>query len=151
MRCEELGTEAKMAKYLVTGGAGFFGGILKNKLLADGAEVVSIDLVPDTTKHQALTSIHADIRNEQSMRSIFAAHQFDAVFHIAAMLAHGKMSRELQRGRNQSSRRVRAPGRRKEAGIHLKQLSLGQQYGASGARRRPAGASGVVRRVKARR
>jgi len=95
MRCEELGTEAKMAKYLVTGGAGFFGGILKNKLLADGAEVVSIDLVPDTTKHQALTSIHADIRNEQSMRSIFAAHQFDAVFHIAAMLAHGKMSREL--------------------------------------------------------
>jgi len=95
MRCEELGTEAKMAKYLVTGGAGFFGGILKNKLLADGAEVVSIDLVPDTTKHQALTSIHADIRNEQSMRSIFAAHQFDAVFHIAAMLAHGKMSHEL--------------------------------------------------------
>jgi nucleoside-diphosphate-sugar epimerase len=29
------------------------------------------------------------------MCSTFAAHKFDAVFHIAAMLAHGKMNREL--------------------------------------------------------
>jgi nucleoside-diphosphate-sugar epimerase len=29
------------------------------------------------------------------MRSVFTAHKFDAVFHIAAMLAHGKMNREL--------------------------------------------------------
>jgi len=84
-----------MAKYLVTGGAGFFGGILKNRLLADGAEVVSIDLVPDAARHPSLTSIHADIRDEESIRAIFAAHKFSAVFHIAAMLAHGKMSRDL--------------------------------------------------------
>ena len=84
-----------MAKYLVTGGAGFFGGILKNRLLADGAEVVSVDLVPDTARHPALTSVQADIRDEQAMRAVFAAHRFDAVFHIAAMLAHGRMNREL--------------------------------------------------------
>jgi nucleoside-diphosphate-sugar epimerase len=84
-----------MAKFLVTGGAGFFGGILKNRLLADGAEVVSVDLVPDTARHPALTSLQADIRDEQAMRRVFAAHKFDAVFHIAAMLAHGRMEREL--------------------------------------------------------
>jgi UDP-glucose 4-epimerase len=84
-----------MAKYLVTGGAGFFGGILKSRLLADGAEVVSVDLVPDVARHAALTSIQADIRDEAAMRSLFAAHKFDAVFHIAAMLAHGKMDRDL--------------------------------------------------------
>src|SRR5271155_568437 len=84
-----------MAKYLVTGGAGFFGGILKSRLLADGAEVVSVDLVPDAARHTALTSIQADIRDESAMRSLFAAHKFDAVFHIAAMLAHGKMDRDL--------------------------------------------------------
>ncbi len=84
-----------MAKYLVTGGAGFFGGILKSRLLADGAQVVSVDLVPDSARHAALTSIQADIRNEAAMRSLFAAHKFDAVFHIAAMLAHGKMDRDL--------------------------------------------------------
>jgi nucleoside-diphosphate-sugar epimerase len=84
-----------MTKFLVTGGAGFFGGILKRKLLGDGAQVVSVDLVPDVDRHPALTSLQADIRDEKSMRSVFAAHNFDAVFHIAAMLAHGRMSRGL--------------------------------------------------------
>ena len=84
-----------MAKFLVTGGAGFFGGILKSRLLADGAEVVSVDLVPDTARHPALTSVQADIRDEEAMRAVFTAHKFDAVFHIAAMLAHGRMEREL--------------------------------------------------------
>jgi nucleoside-diphosphate-sugar epimerase len=84
-----------MAKYLVTGGAGFFGGILKNRLLGDGAEVVCVDLVPDAARHPALTSLQADIRDEQAMRAVFARHRFDAVFHIAAMLAHGRMDRNL--------------------------------------------------------
>jgi nucleoside-diphosphate-sugar epimerase len=84
-----------MAKYLVTGGAGFFGGILSRKLLSGGAEVVSVDLVPDAARHAALTSIEADIRDEAGMQAIFAAHRFDAVFHVAAMLAHGKMDRDL--------------------------------------------------------
>jgi UDP-glucose 4-epimerase len=84
-----------MANFLVTGGAGFFGGILKRRLLRDGARVVSVDLVPDADRHPALTSLQADIRDENLMRSTFAAHNFDAAFHIAAMLAHGKMNREL--------------------------------------------------------
>jgi nucleoside-diphosphate-sugar epimerase len=84
-----------MAKYLVTGGAGFFGGVLKSKLLADGAEVVCVDLVPDAARHPSLISMQADIRNEPAMRAVFAKHNFDAVFHIAAQLAHGRMSREL--------------------------------------------------------
>jgi nucleoside-diphosphate-sugar epimerase len=84
-----------MTSFLITGGAGFFGGILKRKLLDDGAQVVSVDLVPDADRHPALTSLQVDIRDEKSMRSVFAAHNFDAVFHIAAMLAHGKMNRDL--------------------------------------------------------
>jgi nucleoside-diphosphate-sugar epimerase len=84
-----------MAKYLVTGGAGFFGGILANRLLAEGAEVVSVDLVPNAASHPALTSLQQDIRDEQAMRDLFSAHQFDGVFHIAAMLAHGRMDRNL--------------------------------------------------------
>ncbi len=84
-----------MAKYLVTGGSGFFGGILKQKLLNDGAEVVNVDLVPDTARHEALTTIQSDIRDVEAMRKLFAAHKFEAVFHIAAMLAHGKMDHKL--------------------------------------------------------
>ena len=84
-----------MAKFLVTGGGGFFGSILKRRLLDDGAEVVSVDLVPDNSRHPALTIFQADIRDEKSMRNIFAAHKFDVVFHVAAMLAHGKMNNKL--------------------------------------------------------
>jgi nucleoside-diphosphate-sugar epimerase len=84
-----------MAKYLVTGGAGFFGGILKDKLLSQGSEVVCVDLVPDAARHPALVSLQADIRDEAAMRAVFAQHRFDAVFHIAAMLAHGRMDEKL--------------------------------------------------------
>jgi UDP-glucose 4-epimerase len=84
-----------VAKYLVTGGAGFFGGILKRRLLEAGSAVVSVDLVPDTARHPDLISIQGDIRDEEAMRAIFAKYQFTAVFHIAAMLAHDKMDREL--------------------------------------------------------
>lgn len=105
-----------MAKYLVTGGAGFFGGILKNRLLADSAQVVSVDLVPDTTQHPSLTSINADIRDQESMRAIFSAHRFDAVFHIAAQLAHGKMDRDLLWTSNVDGTRVIAQCAR-DAGV----------------------------------
>ena len=105
-----------MAKYLVTGGAGFFGGILKNRLLADGAEVVSVDLVPDPANSPALTSILADIRDQAAMKAVFAAHRFDAVFHIAAMLAHGKMTHDLLWTSNVDGTRVIAECAR-EAGV----------------------------------
>jgi nucleoside-diphosphate-sugar epimerase len=100
------GTEVKMAKYLVTGGAGFFGGILKSRLLTGGAEVVSVDLVPDAAHHPSLTSIQADIRNEDAMRAIFAAHRFNAVFHIAAQLGHGKITRQFLWSSNVDGTRV---------------------------------------------
>ena len=48
---------------LLTGGAGFFGDILKARLLGEGFAVVSLDLVPDAINHPNLTSIQGDIRD----------------------------------------------------------------------------------------
>ena len=73
---------------LLTGGAGFFGGILKQVLLAKGARCVSVDLQPDEQRHPNLVSVQGDIRDRELLRRIFAAHRFDVVFHCAAMLAH---------------------------------------------------------------
>ena len=73
---------------LVTGGAGFFGGVLKQRLLDDGFGVVSLDLHHDEVIHPRLRSVRGDIRDRSLLRELFAAHAFEAVFHCAAVLAH---------------------------------------------------------------
>jgi nucleoside-diphosphate-sugar epimerase len=44
---------------LVTGGSGFFGGLLKNRLLDEGHRVVNLDLVAGPVSRERLTSILA--------------------------------------------------------------------------------------------
>jgi UDP-glucose 4-epimerase len=85
-----------MKRVLVTGGSGFFGGVLKRRLLAEGYAVTNIDLVADTERHEALTSIQGDIRDTALLKRIFSEGNFSAVFHVAAMLAHDTIDdREL--------------------------------------------------------
>jgi nucleoside-diphosphate-sugar epimerase len=74
--------------YIVTGGSGFLGTLLKQRLLAEGSSVVSIDVHPDEDRHPHLESVQADISDEGRMASIFARQKVDAVFHVAAKLAH---------------------------------------------------------------
>lgn len=73
---------------LITGGAGFFGEILKNEVLRRNHTCVSIDLQRDTCSHPGCTAIQGDIRNIDTLNAIFASNRFDAVFHCAAILAH---------------------------------------------------------------
>jgi len=79
---------AARPEVLVTGASGFFGGILKRRLLAEGFAVTNIDLVRDEDVDPALTSIQGDIRDPALLAQTFATHKFQAVFHCAAMLAH---------------------------------------------------------------
>jgi nucleoside-diphosphate-sugar epimerase len=77
-----------MDTVLVTGGAGFFGEILKRTLLSHGYSCVSVDLERDETTHPNLTSVQGDIREAQLLERLFAEHRFAAIFHCAAILAH---------------------------------------------------------------
>lgn len=79
-----------MGTYLITGGAGFFGSILKEELLNAGNICVSIDLEPDEFQHKNFTAIQGDIRNTDLLDEIFSKYKFDAIFHCAALLAHVK-------------------------------------------------------------
>jgi len=81
-----------LKRILVTGGSGFFGGILKRRLLAEGFAVVNIDLVADPDTHENLTSIQGDIRDQALLERVFAGEAFAAVMHCAAMLAHDTVS-----------------------------------------------------------
>jgi len=75
--------------------AGFFGGVLKRRLLDEGYTCINLDLLPDSDQHPGLYSIEGDLRDKPLLARTFSEHKFDAVFHCAAMLAHGKMDDQL--------------------------------------------------------
>ena len=90
-----------MSKILVTGGAGFIGAHLAQKLLSRGDEVVIVDdfndrydpalkearvanLLPDFPSDLL---IREDVADTSAMARVFAAHKFDVVVHLAAWAA----------------------------------------------------------------
>lgn len=84
-----------MKTVLLTGGAGFFGGVLKHRLLAAGYKCVSVDLQRDDTRHENLTALQLDIRDRSAMEALFARNRFEAAFHCAAILAHDVRDRQF--------------------------------------------------------
>ncbi len=77
-----------MKRVLITGGSGFFGDLLKQRLLGQGFHCINVDIAEDTFAHSNLESLRTDIRDRGKLRQSFEAHKLDAVFHCAAMLAH---------------------------------------------------------------
>ncbi len=78
-----------MSVVLVTGGAGFFGSIVKNRLLASGHDCVSVDRLADGDAHPRLRSIQCDLRDRERIDGIVSQTRPRAVIHCAAVLAHG--------------------------------------------------------------
>jgi UDP-glucuronate 4-epimerase len=82
-------------RILVTGGAGFIGSHLVEKLLAVGHEVVILDDFNDfydpQIKHaniagfaKDVTVCHVDLRESDSVRTVFHREKVDAIVHLAA-------------------------------------------------------------------
>ena len=82
-------------RVLVTGGAGFIGSHLVEKLLAGGHEVVILDDFNDfydpQIKHaniaglaRDVTVYHVDLRDSESVRNLFHREKVDAIAHLAA-------------------------------------------------------------------
>lgn len=82
-------------KILVTGGAGFIGSKLTNRLISEGNEVVVVDNFNDYYDVQLkrdrviefladATVIEGDITDAAFVQKLFADHQFDVVCHFAA-------------------------------------------------------------------
>ncbi|MGX7896299.1 NAD-dependent epimerase/dehydratase family protein [Tsuneonella sp. HG222] len=105
-----------MADYLVTGGSGFLGSLLVGKLLDDGHTVTSIDLLPSELSHPRLKAVVGDIRDRAALDAIYAAGVPQAVFHCAALLAHGSITEAELRSHNVDGTRTLAEATA-EAGV----------------------------------
>lgn len=82
---------------LITGGAGFIGSTLADKLLAEGHSVIAVDnfsdyYSPEIKEHNVASHLHdnnyklfrTDIRNLATLKYIFAGNKIDCVVHLAA-------------------------------------------------------------------
>ncbi len=87
-----------MATYFVTGGAGFIGSTLSEKLLSLGNKVVVIDNfcdfynpaikennVKELVKNPNFKLYRADIRDREAVKKIFDENKIDVVMNLAAM------------------------------------------------------------------
>jgi len=84
-----------MRTVLITGGAGFFGELLKRQVLAAGHQCVSIDLQPDFVTHPQLVSIQGDIRSRETMEQLLERRRIDTIYHCATVLAHVAKDKEF--------------------------------------------------------
>lgn len=80
-------------RVLVTGGCGFIGSALVRRLVADGAQVLNVDLLTYAGRPENVESVaaapnyrflRADICDKPAMREAFAGFRPEAVMHLAA-------------------------------------------------------------------
>src|SRR5947209_2781060 len=79
------------ARAIVTGGAGFIGSHVVDRLLAEGAEVTAVDDLSTGRRENLAAALdrgasleEADVRDASAMRAIVVAARPDAVLHLAA-------------------------------------------------------------------
>jgi dTDP-L-rhamnose 4-epimerase len=98
-RSDTPGKNLMLGNVLITGGAGFIGVRLANRLAAEGSKVVVLDNLHPQVHGPSASPPHfergvlfrrGDVRNVQEIRSAFRDSQPDIVYHLAAETGTGQ-------------------------------------------------------------
>src|SRR5687768_1036916 len=86
------GVAARMARVLVTGGAGFIGSHTVDRLLAGGHTVTALNNLSSGSWQNlrdagAVERIELDVQDGERLASLVQARRFDAVIHLAALVS----------------------------------------------------------------
>lgn len=81
-------------RILVTGSSGFVGSHLVRRLLADGHDIVGLDIAEPPAAAEGWRDVRGDIRDEQLVDSLVAEVHPDAVVHLAAQVSVSRSMRE---------------------------------------------------------
>jgi UDP-glucuronate 4-epimerase len=85
-----------MKPVLVTGAAGFIGYHLSERLIREGRTVIGLDNLSDyysvelkqarlkQLENKPFSFVHMDLDNAEGLKALFAEHQFDLVYNLAA-------------------------------------------------------------------
>jgi UDP-glucose 4-epimerase len=82
-----------VSRFLVTGGAGFIGGHLVERLLAEGHEVTVLDNLATGERENVpneATFVEGDVADPEVVDYVFGGGRFGAVFHIAGQASISK-------------------------------------------------------------
>lgn len=77
-------------KILVTGGFGYIGSFMVQRLLEDSHGVVVMDRVQKDLFSGRIKSYVGDLLDKKFVESVFSAESFDAVIHFAALISMGE-------------------------------------------------------------
>ena len=80
-------------RILVTGGAGYIGGTIAQRLVGAGHEVVILDNLSHAKKSLLPTGaefVQGDLADRGALDALFRSHSFEAVLHFAALIEAGE-------------------------------------------------------------
>jgi nucleoside-diphosphate-sugar epimerase len=96
---------------LITGGSGYFGSLLRDRLLAAGQPVRVLDLQDTPDRPAAVAFVQGDIRDPQAVAA--ACAHCDVVYHCVAQVPLAKDRALFQPSTSRARHPVAAPKRRR--------------------------------------